>query len=1027
MKNKKLLALLLAILLIITSIPSVLVGAATGTVSKNTGVRHSLCTALSSQALDYYADNNALFDDVSLLQGGSSNCLTTVNSPLFDELHDLMSTTMTTTVSYDSLTSHWVKTDANGGSSNACLFYSDFVSSDYNREHVWPKSHASFKEKNGGADPHHLRPTNSTINSTRNNYCFTNVRETVSGYKTKENGGNVVLYYGGGYVEVNDNIKGDVARILLYVYCRWEEPNLFMDTPNPVIGPSDDANSGEKVIESLDVLLEWCETDPVDEWEMGRNDQCENLVGNRNVFIDYPEYAWLLFGEEVPNDMNTPSGEAKGNGTGSTGCTHASVKYVSVDATTHKLVCVSCSKTTKTEAHTFSDNKCIPCGYEKSTSGGEGDGGSTDVSGTVKYTFADYTAGTQYAKNEVHNLDSVMTVTVDDGHFTSELRLYDSSTNNSYAIFQSKKVINGLSLNAGYKSASLKVYGSTDGTSYELIESLSTTTAYKDFDVTIPENSNYKYIKLDADGAQIRINSITFNYGEASGGEEEEEPVCQHLNKKYASLDGEKHSITCSDCGEALGSENHTLVNDKCTLCGYEKPSTPVTPPIASSVTFEFGANGTAAHKDGDDLGSSTTYTEGGYTLKLTSMSKVFGPAFDAKGNSCIKLGSSSAIGKFTFTVPNEVTSVVIKVAKYKANTTKISVNGSAAQAINTASDSGAYTDITVDTSTNKTVTFATVSGGVRAMVNSITFVVDAACSHENTKDTNIKSATYFTNGSKDVICSDCGEAINKGVVIAASDTALKDYTETFADGKLTIAWEYNDDLIVDITKGAKIYFNYEVAGYKKSILVNGTENLSVTLEGFNAERLNADLTYSLSAEYGDIPTAKLITATTKTFKATDKVEAGSKLSNLLNAVKDNNDTAVSGTMIDTNDFVSNTIEADIKAGTMGIRFVASQALIESLSNNKDLARVNKLYVTIDGLETKEFSLEKLTKVTIVNISGLSFEQLYGKVTVKIGFEYAADTEKNFETSEVIFDAASVIAAANTDASNALKEYMADK
>ncbi|MBE6780989.1 MAG: hypothetical protein E7545_08425, partial [Ruminococcaceae bacterium] len=251
-----------------------------------------------------------------------------------------------------------------------------------------------------------------------------------------------------------------------------------------------------------------------------------------------------------------------------------------------------------------------------------------------------------------------------------------------------------------------------------------------------------------------------------------------------------------------------------------------------------------------------------------------------------------------------------------------------------------------------------------------------ALCAHDYNGVIKVEP-TYFVEGSKDLKCA-CGDILATNIALPATDKALDSITETFADGKLTIAWEYNDDLIVDITKGAKIYFNYEIAGYKKSVLVNGTENLSVTLEGFNADRLNSDLTYSLSAEYGDIPTAKLKTATTKTFKAADKVEEGSKLSNLLNAVKDNNDTVVSGTMINTNDFVSNTIEADIKAGTMGIRFVASPELIKKLSDNNSLARVNKIYVTIDGLETKEFTLEKLTKVTIVNISGLSFEQLYG-------------------------------------------------
>ena len=91
-------------------------------------------------------------------------------------------------------------------------------------------------------------------------------------------------------------------------------------------------------------------------------------------------------------------------------------------------------------------------------------------------------------------------------------------------------------------------------------------------------------------------------------------------------------------------------------------------------------------------------------------------------GNSCMKMGTSSAVGSFTVTVPDNVTEVVIYVAQYKANTTKISVNGGAAQTITTASNNGAYTAITIDTSVNKTFTFATVSGGVRCMIDTIVF-----------------------------------------------------------------------------------------------------------------------------------------------------------------------------------------------------------------------------------------------------------------------------------------------------------------
>ena len=140
-------------------------------------------------------------------------------------------------------------------------------------------------------------------------------------------------------------------------------------------------------------------------------------------------------------------------------------------------------------------------------------------------------------------------------------------------------------------------------------------------------------------------------------------------------------------------------------------------------VTFEFGADGSASHSDGSTP-AVTSYTEtvDGYTLTLSSPTNVYKGARDAKGNSCLKLGTGSKAASFSFTVADNVDKVIIRVAQYKANTTKITVNGTA-YTISTASDNGAYTEIVVDTSTTKTVSFATVSGGQRAMINSITFV----------------------------------------------------------------------------------------------------------------------------------------------------------------------------------------------------------------------------------------------------------------------------------------------------------------
>lgn len=286
----------------------------------NTGTRHQLCESLSADAVAYYKGTNN-WESLSALSGkDTQSSVEACGTPLFNALHDLMWNTLTTTVSYKSLTSYWQTTDASGGSKDACLIYADAISSSYNREHVWPKSHGNFYESGAGSDLHHLRPSDQTINSTRGHWTFGNVKKLLSSYKTASYGGKTVLWYDTGYsgnnclglVEVNDNVKGDIARILLYVYVTYgktsgENLNLFTKTASS--GSGNNANTGDKIIYDRETLLDWCENDPVDTWEMSRNDCCAAVQGNRNVFIDYPEFAWLLFNQEVP-DMDTPSGMA---------------------------------------------------------------------------------------------------------------------------------------------------------------------------------------------------------------------------------------------------------------------------------------------------------------------------------------------------------------------------------------------------------------------------------------------------------------------------------------------------------------------------------------------------------------------------------------------------------------------------------------------------------------------------------------------------------------------------------------------
>lgn len=149
----------------------------------------------------------------------------------------------------------------------------------------------------------------------------------------------------------------------------------------------------------------------------------------------------------------------------------------------------------------------------------------------------------------------------------------------------------------------------------------------------------------------------------------------------------------------------------------------------AEVARFEFGADdATKTNETNQDGSSASSYTEtvGSYTLTLSNMVKVYKGSYDAKGNSCLKLGTSSAKGSFSFTVPDDVTKVGILVAGYKAKTVGISINGGTSQTISTKSSNGEYTEVEVDTTTNKTVSFAT-GTNYRCKINSIVFYTAAA------------------------------------------------------------------------------------------------------------------------------------------------------------------------------------------------------------------------------------------------------------------------------------------------------------
>ncbi len=214
------------------------------------------------------------------------------------ELASLITSTHKYNPTYDGLRDVFDETDADPNKAGNIIWFYTGTSVSFNgsfntgtnREHVWPKNAGSaFPETTeAGSDAHHLRPTNASLNSSRGNNSFGEVAQ-IPGNIVKENGStnyknlcyqsNSVFYPGVGY-------RGATARILMYVQTRWgDKYNLTF-----VLG-----KGNNKTIGDIEDLMKWHFEEPPTEEEKRRNEAVYSLQGNRNPFIDHPEYAEMIY------------------------------------------------------------------------------------------------------------------------------------------------------------------------------------------------------------------------------------------------------------------------------------------------------------------------------------------------------------------------------------------------------------------------------------------------------------------------------------------------------------------------------------------------------------------------------------------------------------------------------------------------------------------------------------------------------------------------------------------------------------
>lgn len=197
------------------------------------------------------------------------SCNNLYGDELFKELRIITTNMHTKKTTYGNLRDQLQKTDVDPNNpNNIILFYTQKSvkktwdgGSTWNREHVWPRSTGWFQEDGAGCDIHHIRPTDPGVNSARGNDKFADVDSK-------------------GYYVPNDEVKGDIARIIFYLMVRYKES---------------DNKKFTDVAYSLEMLLEWNELDPVSSNEIYRNNEGQKIQGNYNPFIIHPEFADLIW------------------------------------------------------------------------------------------------------------------------------------------------------------------------------------------------------------------------------------------------------------------------------------------------------------------------------------------------------------------------------------------------------------------------------------------------------------------------------------------------------------------------------------------------------------------------------------------------------------------------------------------------------------------------------------------------------------------------------------------------------------
>jgi endonuclease I len=196
----------------------------------------------------------------------------------------------------------------------------------YNREHAFPASWFGGEVSPMYTDLFQVYPSDGKVNGVRDNYPYGKVgTATYTSTNGSKLGSSVTSGYTGTVFEPADEYKGDFARTYFYMATRYE--NLIAGWyANSTYADAVLQNNNFPVFETwfLNMLGEWHVADPVSAKEIARNDAVYAIQGNRNPFIDHPEYVYSIWGvgqiltPKIEAGIQRPNGSTLDFGTVST-------------------------------------------------------------------------------------------------------------------------------------------------------------------------------------------------------------------------------------------------------------------------------------------------------------------------------------------------------------------------------------------------------------------------------------------------------------------------------------------------------------------------------------------------------------------------------------------------------------------------------------------------------------------------------------------------------------------------------------